>query len=50
MWSIIPELWEFLVERKKLWMVPILVLLLLAAGALVITEGSVVAPLLYTLF
>ncbi|MDH3691941.1 MAG: DUF5989 family protein [Gammaproteobacteria bacterium] len=50
MWEILNELWEFIRENRKLWMIPILFILLLAAGVLVITEGSVLAPLLYTLF
>ena len=44
------ELFGFIRENQKLWMVPVLFVLLLAAGALVITEGSIIAPLLYTLF
>lgn len=50
MWSTILELWEFVRENKKFWMVPVLTVLLLAGFILVATEGSVVAPLLYTLF
>lgn len=44
------ELWAFLRVRKKLWLLP-LMLVLLAVGALVVlTQGSAVAPFIYTLF
>jgi hypothetical protein len=44
------ELWDFLKTRKKYWLIPIVVLMLLLGGLLVLVEGSAVAPLLYTLF
>lgn len=48
--SILGEFWEFLKVRKKWWLTPI-VLILLALGALIIlTEGSAVAPFVYSLF
>ena len=40
----------FLAERKRFWLLPILVVLLLFGGMLVIVEGSAVAPFIYTLF
>ena len=44
------ELWGFLRERKKFWLLP-MVLFLLGLGALVVmTEGSAIAPFIYTLF
>ena len=44
------ELWEFMRERKKFWLAPIVVMLLLLGGLIVLTEGSAVAPFIYTLF
>lgn len=44
------ELWTFLRVRKKLWLAPIIVVMILLGGLLVLAQGSVVAPLIYTLF
>ena len=44
------ELWEFMRERKKFWLAPIVIMLLLLGGLIVLTEGSAVAPFIYTLF
>jgi hypothetical protein len=44
------ELWAFLKTRKKWWLGPILVALLLLALLVVVTQGSTVAPFIYTLF
>ncbi len=44
------ELWMFLRIRKKLWMAPIVLLMVIFGGLLVLTQGSVVAPFIYTLF
>lgn len=44
------ELWEFLRVRKKMWLLPILVFLLLVGVLLVFSESSAVAPFIYTLF
>jgi hypothetical protein len=48
--GIIKEFWGFLRERKKWWLVPIIVFLLLLGVLLVLSEGSAVAPFIYTLF
>ncbi len=48
--SIIVEFWEFLRLRKRYWLLPILVALLLLGGLIVFTETSAVAPFIYTLF
>lgn len=48
--SIVKELWLFLKERKLWWMTPIIVTLLLLGLLIVFTEGSAVAPFIYTLF
>ena len=44
------ELWMFLRIRKKLWMAPIVLLMVIFGGLLVLTQGSVGAPFIYTLF
>lgn len=48
--SIIIEFWEFLRERKRYWLLPIVIVLLLFGGLIVFTETSAVAPFIYTLF
>ena len=44
------EFFEFIKHRKKYWLIPILFILLIFGGLIVISEGTVVAPLIYTLF
>ena len=44
------ELWAFMRERKKFWLLPIIVVLLMFGGLIVLTQGSAVAPFIYTLF
>jgi hypothetical protein len=44
------ELWTFLRRRKKLWLAPIIIVMLVFGGLLVFAQGSVVAPFIYTLF
>ncbi len=48
--NFISEIWEFLKIRKKLWLAPIIFIMIILGGLLIIAEGSVVAPLIYTLF
>lgn len=48
--SFLTELWTFLRIRKKFWMLPILVMLLLFGGLIILTQGSAVAPFIYTIF
>lgn len=48
--SFITEFWEFLRVRKKFWLLPILIMLLLFGGLIVLSQGSAVAPFIYTLF
>ena len=48
--SILKELWGFLKTRKKWWLAPILVVLILLGALIVLTESSAVAPFIYTLF
>jgi len=48
--SIITEFWEFLKFRKRYWMLPIVLVLLLLSALIVFTESSVIAPFIYALF
>ncbi|MBU3584126.1 hypothetical protein ICN41_09025 [Polynucleobacter sp. 15G-AUS-farblos] len=49
--SFIKELWKFLRVRKKLWLLPIVVVMVVLGGLLILAaKGSVVAPFIYTLF
>lgn len=44
------ELWDFLKIRKKWWLAPILIFLVLLGGLLVVTKGSALAPFIYAIF
>jgi hypothetical protein len=44
------ELWAFMRVRKKWWLLPIILVMLLVAGLLVFAQGSVLAPFIYTIF
>ena len=44
------ELWSFLRVRKKLWLAPIILVMVVLGGLLILAKGSVVAPFIYTLF
>ncbi|MBN1558943.1 hypothetical protein JW998_01745 [candidate division KSB1 bacterium] len=48
--AIAKEFWSFLVQRKKWWLAPIVVLLVLLGVLIVLTEGSALAPFIYTIF
>lgn len=48
--SLISEFWEFLKFRKRFWLLPIVILLLLFGTIIVFTESSVIAPFIYALF
>lgn len=48
--SFLAELWSFLLERKKFWLLPIVFAMVLLGGLVVLTKGSAVAPFIYTLF
>ncbi len=48
--SFLSELWVFMRVRKKLWLLPVLIMLFLFGGLLVLVEGSAVAPFIYTIF
>ena len=44
------DLWLFMRERKKFWLAPIVIVMLLLGGLIVLSQGSAVAPFIYTLF
>ena len=46
----ISELWSFLRVRKKLWLAPIIITMLIIGGLLILAQGSTVAPFIYTIF
>lgn len=48
--SLLSEFWDFLKVRKKFWLLPIIILLLLLGLLIIFTESSAVAPFIYTLF
>lgn len=48
--GIVKELWDFLKVRKRWWLAPIIILLLLLGFLILFTESSAVAPFIYTLF
>jgi Family of unknown function (DUF5989) len=48
--SIFSELWAFMRVRKKYWLAPILLMLLIFGGLIILAQGSAVAPFIYTLF
>jgi hypothetical protein len=48
--SFLNELWRFLAARKKFWLMPIIVVMLVVGGLLILAQGSVIAPFIYTLF
>jgi len=48
--SFLRELFEFIIVRKKFWLIPILFFLLTLGGLIVVTQGTAVAPFIYTIF
>ena len=48
--SVLKELWDFLKVRKKWWLAPIIIVLILLGVLIVFTESTAVAPFIYTLF
>jgi len=48
--SFLKELWAFMRARKKYWLLPIMIMMLLFGGLIVLTQGSAVAPFIYTIF
>jgi hypothetical protein len=50
MLDLIKDLWGFMRERKKFWLMPVILIMLVLGGLLVLAQGSAVAPFIYTLF
>jgi hypothetical protein len=48
--SFLKEFWEFVRIRKKYWLFPVLLVLLVFGGLIILSQGSAVAPLIYTIF
>ena len=48
--SFLCELWTFMRVRKKFWLLPIMLMMLLFGGLVILTQGSAVAPFIYTIF
>jgi hypothetical protein len=48
--GVLSELWGFMRQRKKFWLLPILIVLLSVGGLLVFAQGSALAPFIYTIF
>lgn len=48
--SILAELWQFLRVRKKWWLTPIIIFLVLLGALIVLTSGSAIAPFIYAIF
>jgi hypothetical protein len=48
--AFLSELWAFMRVRKKFWLLPVLVMMALFGGLIVLTQGSAVAPFIYTIF
>lgn len=50
MFEFIKDLWLFMRERKKFWLAPIIIVMMLLGALIVFTQGSVIAPFIYTIF
>ena len=48
--GILKEFWGFMIERKKWWLFPIIIMLVILGLLVIFTEGSALAPFIYTLF
>lgn len=50
MLDLLSDLWLYMRERKKFWLAPIIIVMVLLGALLVVSQGSVIAPFIYTLF
>jgi hypothetical protein len=48
--NFLAEVWRFMRVRKKFWLLPIMIMMVVFGGLVVLTKGSVIAPFIYTLF
>jgi hypothetical protein len=50
MLELLKDLWDFMKVRKKFWLAPIIIIMLLLGSLIILAQGSAVAPFIYTLF
>lgn len=50
MYEFVKDLWDFMRERKKFWLAPIIIVMVLLGSLIIFAQGSAVAPFIYTLF
>tara|TARA_B100000073_G_scaffold82687_1_gene63272 strand:+ start:22623 stop:22784 length:162 start_codon:yes stop_codon:yes gene_type:complete len=48
--DLVKDIWDFLKVRKKYWLAPLIITILIMGSLIIITQGSVVAPFIYTIF
>ncbi len=48
--SFLAELWAFMKVRKKFWLMPVMIMMVIFGGLMVLSQGSAVAPFIYTIF
>ena len=48
--NFIKEFWEFIIIRKKYWLLPVIIALILFGGLIILTQGSSLSPLIYAIF
>lgn len=48
--DLLKDIWNYVRERKKFWLLPIIIIIVLVGGVLFVSQGSVVAPFIYTIF
>jgi len=48
--SLLKEIWDFMKTRKKFWLLPIILVMLIVGALLIFAQGSAIAPFIYTLF
>lgn len=49
-WEFVSDLWGYIFERKKFWLAPLIICLVLLGALIVLTQGSAIAPFIYTIF
>ena len=50
LFELIKDIWDFLKTRKKYWLAPLIITIVMMGGLIIFTQGSVVAPFIYSLF
>lgn len=50
MFDLLKDLWAYMRDRKKYWLAPIIIIMILFGGLIVLTQGTAIAPFIYTLF